>query len=471
VAKAKRGLLLLSPRHDPERLTFYLLIFLLPTQFGKHFWPPFSSVNGIRIDYLSPTLFTTDILIIVLFIFWLKRRINFNNPRPKKQQVFSFIIYTLRKHPLWLTVFVYLLINTFLSYSLPLTSYGLIKIIELTFFGLYIARSVTTKKELSKITAIITLAISLQSLLAIAQYIRQSSINGPLYYLGERKFTASTPGIANVSINGELLLRPYGTFPHPNVLAGFLLCSLILTYMVIKPKNKPESTLKASAILLGSIALVLSLSRVAISLWTILIIIESFKRVKKHFGHGSKEKHSPRSYGSQFLNQKPSILKAVAIVFYLIILFSTALTTPVVSRLLETNLAEKAATQRQELIKDSLSIILARPLTGVGLYNFIPALNTIQESNSQTTNFQPVHNIFLLIASETGLIGLTLFSIIIFKTYKRLLNKTNPQQKTMLIILTTIFILGIFDHYWLTLQQTQLLFALILAISLTHASR
>src|SRR5438105_4334390 len=46
----------------------FLLLFLLPTQLGKHFWPEFSFVQGLRIDYLSPTLYVTDMLVGILFV-------------------------------------------------------------------------------------------------------------------------------------------------------------------------------------------------------------------------------------------------------------------------------------------------------------------------------------------------------------------------------------------------------------------
>src|SRR6266704_5882454 len=54
-----------------ERFIFYSLILLLPTQFGKHFWPDFTIVSGIRIDYLSPITYVTDLLITLLFCVFL----------------------------------------------------------------------------------------------------------------------------------------------------------------------------------------------------------------------------------------------------------------------------------------------------------------------------------------------------------------------------------------------------------------
>jgi len=51
-------------------LFFYLLILFLPTQLGRHFFFDFSFVSGIRIDYLAPTIYLTDILVLLLFIAW-----------------------------------------------------------------------------------------------------------------------------------------------------------------------------------------------------------------------------------------------------------------------------------------------------------------------------------------------------------------------------------------------------------------
>src|SRR5680860_1754307 len=72
--RARIGSWLLSQKNNPSLFFFYLLILFLPTQVGKHFWLQSSFVYGLRIDYLSPTLYLTDILIlIILILFFLKR--------------------------------------------------------------------------------------------------------------------------------------------------------------------------------------------------------------------------------------------------------------------------------------------------------------------------------------------------------------------------------------------------------------
>ena len=47
---------------------FYLIVFLAPTQLGLHFWPNSALVYGVRIDYLAPTLYFFDLLIILYLI-------------------------------------------------------------------------------------------------------------------------------------------------------------------------------------------------------------------------------------------------------------------------------------------------------------------------------------------------------------------------------------------------------------------
>ncbi len=58
-------------------LLFSLLLVFLPTQLGYHVWPDWALVLGRRIDYISPTLYATDILIVLLLVSWcIEKKIN-----------------------------------------------------------------------------------------------------------------------------------------------------------------------------------------------------------------------------------------------------------------------------------------------------------------------------------------------------------------------------------------------------------
>ena len=49
-----------------ERYLVNLFVFLIPTQLALHFWLPGSFVFGIRVDYLAPSIYLTDILFVLI---------------------------------------------------------------------------------------------------------------------------------------------------------------------------------------------------------------------------------------------------------------------------------------------------------------------------------------------------------------------------------------------------------------------
>jgi O-antigen ligase len=321
--------------------------------------------------------------------------------------------------------------------------YGFLKLLEFVFLGFYTAFNIK-KLRLSTVLALFSIGIIFESFLSILQYFHQGSIGGIFYFFGERTFNGQTPGIANASINGELVLRPYGTFSHPNVLAGFLVIAMTLILSGIK---NYESRIKRIVFILtltiGTIALFLTLGRIAIVVW---VLILGFFIVRKFLIHNS-----------YFL-----ILLIVVFLFL-------GLTTPLGVRFTDIRLTDESIVVRQELIKSSLLMVKNNPFFGVGLNNFLIELPDYQKIKNYFTDLQPVHNIFLLVAAQTGIVGLIFFLWFIGKTYKRIMNhesrirhRTPIIHNSKFIILSTALVLGFFDHYFLTLQQGQLLFSFIL---------
>ena len=244
-----------------NKIIFYLALLFLPTQLGKHFWPSFSYISGIRVDYLSPTIYLTDILIFLLFATWLipifKNRKEISKIKNKIANI------------KWIFLVVFLAFGIIFSKS-PLTGfYGLLKLLEFVFFGFYVSQ---TQLRLQTITTIFAIGVLGESILAIAQFFHHGSLNGLFYFFGERTFIGETPGIANAVLQGELVLRPYGTFPHPNVLAGYLTIALA---MVISNFQFPISNYRkifyGGAIIVGTIALFLTMGRVTIVVWLLVI--------------------------------------------------------------------------------------------------------------------------------------------------------------------------------------------------------
>src|SRR3989344_1581709 len=273
--KAETGSLLFAQNSKIENALFFLTLLFAPTQFGRHFWPGFSYILGIRIDYLSPTVYATDILIFLLFIFFINNlQIKYLSKLLKR---FSWLSISL----LFLIAFLFL--GVIFSKSPLAGFYGLFKLFEFIFFGVYTARFVT-KINFKKILFVFSAQIIFESILSVAQYLKQSSIGGLFYFVGERTFNGQTPAVANASINGELILRPYGTFSHPNVLGGYLLIGMtLILFNLGSTKKQLEKILYLISLTCGTLVLILTFSRIAILLWLIILFIFLISRAGKNF--------------------------------------------------------------------------------------------------------------------------------------------------------------------------------------------
>lgn len=405
-----------------HRQLFWLLVFLLPVQLGRHFWFEWTQVLGLPIDYLSPTLYLTDLLVImILFFWWLDERKRF------KLKVFKEII---KNHWWLLAVFVFLLVNVFLAANRGAAFYKMIKILEFALLGFYIAKK---NYVLSAIRHPLSLAVIYSSLIAVTQFIKQGAIGGAFWWLGERSFNLITPGIAKAIVSGRLVLRPYATFPHPNVLAGFLLVLGILLF-------GKRAIYWILVFILALIGLVLSFSR---SAWLVGLLVSLFIFLKP-FGGGAKEKAISR------------LLRGGAII---LVLFLGIGAFFFFTRQLS---GQEALIQRFSLAQIALKMVRTNPLAGVGLNNFIPQLPNYWQQYGMTYWLQPVHNIFLLIAAETGLVGLLIFLWLLVLTFRRLLA---ANRWLLVAALSVILALGLFDHYWFTLQQAQLLLTIVFGLS------
>ncbi len=409
-----------------DNVLYFLIIVFLPTQFGRHFWLADSLVAGLRVDYLSPTLYVTDLLIILLFIAIFFRR--------KMQDVFL----PMRRHKSFIIMLVFVLFISIVFSERPLLGlYGAVKLFEFIFFGLY-TRFIFLKQQ-NMISFAFAIGVLYESVIAMLQYTEQSSIGGMFYLLGERSFTSQTPGIANASIQGELILRPYGTFPHPNVLGGYLLIGMVFLISFVRTKmlSKQQKLFFFLTLFLSSIALFTTLSRAAIFLWLVsLAWIYMGKRMKR-IG----------------INHLPIWLFVLGIPFFL---FSGVLR----GRFYENILIGESFQQRKDLIMSSLAMWRDNQLFGVGLNNFLVRLPSYITDKTWIFYLQPVHNVFFLALAEIGIIGVFFLFFFFWKTYR-------VCAYYSLLPFFIICILGSADHYLFTLQQGQLMTAFILGICWT----
>ena len=117
-------------------------------------------------------------------------------------------------------------------------------------------------------------------------------------------------------------------------------------------------------------------------------------------------------------------------------------------------------TRRWQLIKISLKMFLNQPFLGTGWNNFIIRMEKFGQIRGNIRFLQPVHNIFLLLLAETGIIGTSLILIILYQIIKK-------RKRVFFPLLFSILFLGLFDHYWLTIEQGILTLGVILGLSLS----
>lgn len=424
------------------KFLFFLTLFFLPQQFGPHFWPAFSFVHGIRVDYLAPSLYMSDILIVLIFLMSAK---NVLSSSVTKKLLFS---------PIFL-LFLFILVIP-LSYSVSPTAllYGLLKLFELLFLGFYTATQLK-KSDIPTIIEIFAFIGILESLLAISQFFHQGSFNGFLYFLGERYYSTGSPGIALMNTAQGLMVRPYGTFPHPNVLAFFLFVSLVFaSYGMHHAKEKLRRYLLLALIIIIEAGIFFTFSR-AVILINIIFLLYSF-------GYITIVESKRKSKNLFFLG--------FLMLFIVGYLFLNNL------RFLQPSSFVKDIVPRSDLINISVQAAKTYPLFGTGLNNFYYFEAGLQK-NFSAVYLQPVHNIFLLIGSSVGLLGLALFLYFLTQTIRSAIRNVRSEKKIFsfaeipLVLLLSIVFLGLFDHYFLTIQQGQLLFAFILGFSFSMISK
>lgn len=360
-----------------------LLILIFPFNITLNIYGLVSPyVNGVITNYLIPHLSVLDLFSAILIISAVLEH--------KKLKVGKLV----------LLLFGLLLLSSLVHVNIV----SLFQALRFVLYAITILFIYSNLEEVWKRKNILTkaLLLSIAIQLAFATYQFFSSSVAGLPWLGESALVSGAIGSSFVSFLGTQFLRAYGTFPHPNVLAGFLLFALFFSSFL--PKGQCRNIL----FVLAFLTLLLTISRLHIALASGLLVLLFMQ--KSLFA----------VFPISFLNS-PSVV------------------------------------ERINLSRVSLEYISDNPW-GVGQNMFV---QIFQENVVRTSNglllLQPVHNIFLLLFVEHGWIiggGLILVILVLMlKKYLRL-------NLLFLYILFCIIIIGMFDHYFLTQPQGIFMFLL-----------
>ncbi len=289
---------------------------------------------------------------------------------------------------------------------------------------------------------VFTFAASGEAVLAILQFSQQRSIG--FKYLGETILGPYLDGIAKIDTENLLFMRAYGTMPHPNILAGLLGIAIILVLRkivshatTIRSRITYVYTFQASLLLLG---LVLTFSRAAWLATAIgaltLLVLEYYKR---HLA----------------LRDLVSIIAYLSVTATLFLSILLPLVQP------RSDIFDKAYTERVAYNSVGLSYISSAPFLGIGPGQSLLHMEQELGKNFKPWEIQPIHNYFVLYSAEFGLIALAFLILYFFLIIKRGIKKSAPEWPLYFSIIVLIGTLMLFDHYFMTLQPTVLIFWLI----------
>ncbi len=419
---------------------FFIILVLLPVNLGKHFIFKNSYVDGILVDYLVPTVFVQDLLIILMLVLWF-----FENKALNKLKVFTKKVFTKKKAFLFLIGYVLITsISVFVSKA-PLISFlEYLRMFFYFLFSVYVVIEVEFAKEFKSILKFLVIGALVSCVFGFGQFLKQGSLFNNYLVLGEQPFTFSTRNIIKENVLGVSTIPAYGLFRHANIFGGYLSVILILLLGYIKffDKNIRPVTFFVSAVLVLALLLTLSVSAwLGLLLGLILLMFEKSK------------------------NYMPALFVAIFLLGFSVLYVNN----------LFKNEPPASIHRRQNLMLSSLEMIKKQPFFGVGYKSNTLHIEDYLTKYSQGLRFvQPVHNIFILTFSESGIFAIV-FLMSFFVVLFSLAKKTVGADTLPFISLLQVAFMGSFDHYFFTIHQTQLLFWLLtglaMGVSLKHIDK
>lgn len=370
-------------------------------------------VRGVESPFLTSYFYHWDILLIVGFILalWTSQQFPFSSSKIVDK--------------LWVTLFLGLGLYG-MTTKYPLVSWILlIRIYMGISLAWYVFRLQKYSYGLLYMVQGVIVGLLGQSIIVIAQMIRQSSLSLPLVV--EPVLSPLLAGVAKVTLGTDTIIRGYGTFSHPNLLSfvsllallslyrrqlgkkwsiglfilGVGIAGMIDHYLITSPQIWIITSIVGLYILYAKPIHISSWMFKSIALILHILIILTFSKSGLLLGiildgiYLTSLKKSSMFHVEQFQKTLFSSTSRIVKGIVLGVIFIVA-TTPyndIIATLIK----------RFVYVQDSLGIIGSHMWLGVGLGQYVAY---IPDNNRALWQFEPVHNVILLLWSEMGLIGL-----------------------------------------------------------------
>lgn len=298
------------------------------------------------------------------------------------------------------------------------------------------------KINLKHISLALITAGLIQSLLAYWQFMIQTVVSSK--WLGMAWQDPYTLGVQVIQGPLGRVLRAYGSLPHPNMLGGLLVITLIACLMLyIQKQKKSHALFFAVSLPILSTALWMTFSRQAwIALACILLLLITYAFLTE------RTFPKPLAAGLAYL-LLPMIIMTI--------LFPSLINTRITA---QSTLEQKSINERQLFIEQSRQVLKHEWISGVGIGNYTAYIATLDKKQNVTEpgyTYQPVHNVFLLVFTELGIFGLLAWLLFLLSLTIKI--KLNNQWSLLWgLSVIALLIISVFDHYLWSLHFGILLF-------------
>tara|TARA_Y100000310_G_scaffold31967_2_gene30335 strand:+ start:23492 stop:24868 length:1377 start_codon:yes stop_codon:yes gene_type:complete len=243
-------------------------------------------------------------------------------------------------------------------------------------------------------------------------------------------------------------LRAYGTFPHPNILGAWLVLSLMLLLnesrsLVVALGGESDQTTRmrfAIRYLVFGVIIFGLLATFSRSAW-----LAALTGVGIFIAMAIKKKMFRRL-----------AIKMTAILILVVVLFGYMFPEQLSTRVSMQNRLEVRSTQeRGASLAQGWEVIKKNRILGTGIGSYGLSVHRNIDDSKPAYFYQPVHNMFLLIWAELGIIGLIfviVFALFIVN-FVYLGTKKKQEISISLMFLIPFAVLGLFDHYMWSLYS------------------
>jgi O-antigen ligase len=401
----------------------YFFVFLLPWQ--TRLILDEQIIGGFVWEYGQLSIYTFDIIFLLMAIIFIFTQ--------KKNFEFSFF----KKNIYPILFFLFLLVSLIWSTDSLLTGYFLLR-----FLQVFVLIGIFKKINFSRLKAFgcFCFSLFLSSILGLWQFFVGHSLS--CKWLGLASREAGRLGDSVVwNLHGDRFLRAYGSFPHPNILAGFLAVTLLVLFYLFVSKRIPkkQKIIWLFFVVVFLTTLIFTFSRagyLALFLGLGFIYLLGFYQNKK-------KQNSLQKINLKILNK----ITLVIVTLYLVIFnFYPSLFMSRFGFLENDFSGSHSETARVDHLGDASRMIKNNFWGGIGLGAYTKHLQTTYPEREVWHN-QPAHNVYLLSLAELGIFGFMFLWLGIFYFFKKKWADFHQAQK---IIIFVILFLCLFDHFWWT---------------------